>query len=118
MDAERSCVQRAVFRESFEKCPQTWIEERDIEQVSFEKATWIPLVAEKVALLHGRHGTLGRRKAYLALTQLSCRLTCRPSSGMWIGNLFLVAGPILFGQMTNASGLQVVTAKIRGISIP
>ena len=33
---------------AFEKCPQAWIEERDIEGLSFEKATWIPLFVEKV----------------------------------------------------------------------
>jgi hypothetical protein len=49
---------------AFEKCPQAWIEERDVEELSFEKATWIPLVVEKVELLQGRYGTLGHRKAY------------------------------------------------------
>lgn len=49
---------------AFEKCPQAWIEERDVEDLSFEKATWIPLVVEKVELLHARYGTLGHRKAY------------------------------------------------------
>jgi len=48
---------------AFEKCPQAWIEERDIEGRSFEKTTWIPLVAEEVELLRGRYGTLGHRKA-------------------------------------------------------
>jgi len=53
-----------------EKCPQTWIEQRDIEELSFEKATWIPLVLEKVDLSHGRFGIVGHRKAYRDIDSL------------------------------------------------
>ena len=53
-----------------EKCPQTWIEQRDIEELSFEKATWIPLVVEKVDLSHGRFGIVGHRKAYRDIESL------------------------------------------------
>src|SRR6266403_4520757 len=50
---------------AFEKCPQKWIEERDIERICFDKATWIPLQAEMVQFEHGRHGTIGHRYSYL-----------------------------------------------------
>jgi hypothetical protein len=49
---------------AFEKCPQAWIEERDMEELSFDKATWIPLVVEKLDVSHGRSGTVGHRRAY------------------------------------------------------
>ncbi len=49
---------------AFKKCPQTWIEERDIEGLSFEKATWIPLLVTKTELMHGEVGTVGHRRAY------------------------------------------------------
>ena len=31
--------------------PEVWIEEQDVENLSFEKATWIPLVVEETKLL-------------------------------------------------------------------
>jgi len=37
--------------QAFKKCPQAWIEMREIEELSFDKATWIPLAAQKVDLL-------------------------------------------------------------------
>jgi hypothetical protein len=49
---------------AFEKCPREWIVALDIEQLSFEKATWIPLLVQKVPVLYGRSGSAGYRKAY------------------------------------------------------
>ena len=56
--------------EIFEKCPQTWIEMQDIEALSFEQSTWIPLAAEKVFILHGKIGTSGFRKCYRNIESL------------------------------------------------
>jgi hypothetical protein len=49
---------------AFDKCPQEWIEARDIERSSIEKATWIPLLVQAAPIQHGRPGTVGHRKAY------------------------------------------------------
>ena len=49
---------------AFEKCPASWIEMQDIEAISFEKATWIPLLVEKNVIAHGQHGHVGHRKEY------------------------------------------------------
>src|SRR5438552_319392 len=51
-------------RAVFEKCPAPWIEMQDIEAISFEKATWIPLLVEKNVIAHGQHGQVGHRKEY------------------------------------------------------
>lgn len=51
-------------QQAFDKCPREWIEARDIERLSFEKATWIPLLVQEVQIQHGRPGTVGHRKAY------------------------------------------------------
>jgi hypothetical protein len=37
---------------------------RDIEELSFEKATWTPLAIEKAGILHGQYGTTGYRKSF------------------------------------------------------
>ena len=47
-----------------DKFPLEWIEGRDFERLSFEHATWIPLVLEKIDLRHGRFGTPGFREGY------------------------------------------------------
>ncbi len=41
-----------------------------MEELSFEKATWIPLVVEKVDLSQGRFGIVGHRKAYRDIDSL------------------------------------------------
>jgi hypothetical protein len=56
--------------QAFEKCPQTWIEMQDIEALSFEKTTWIPLAEQKEFLLHGKYGTPGFRKCYRNIESL------------------------------------------------
>src|SRR5579862_3075819 len=43
--------------------PVSWAEAVDVESVSFEKATWIPLYVAKTDLLHGEPGTVGHRKS-------------------------------------------------------
>ncbi len=48
----------------FEKCPLIWIEQRDIESLSFERVTWIPLIQSEVILEHGESGTIGFRREY------------------------------------------------------
>lgn len=47
-----------------EKCPQTWIEMKDIESLSFDRATWIPLSVEKIGVEVGQYGRAGYRKSY------------------------------------------------------
>lgn len=70
-DAPFSVNQNMAHTEpAFEKCPQVWIEERDVEELSFEKATWIPLVVEETKFLRGRHGTIGHRKDYLDIDSI------------------------------------------------
>ncbi len=51
-------------QKAFEKCPQEWIEARDIERRRFEQATWIPLLVQAAPIEYGRSGTVGHRKAY------------------------------------------------------
>jgi hypothetical protein len=46
------------------KFPLEWIEARDFERLSFERATWIPLVVQKKDLRRGRFGTPGFRDGY------------------------------------------------------
>jgi hypothetical protein len=43
---------------------------QDIEALSFEKATWIPLAAEKEFIVHGKFGTTGFRKCYRNIESL------------------------------------------------
>jgi hypothetical protein len=50
--------------EIFDKSPLKWIEERDLEELSFAKATWVPLTGCKVDVLHGKFGLVGYRKGY------------------------------------------------------
>jgi hypothetical protein len=42
---------------------------RDIEELSFEKATWTPLAIEKAGILHGQYGTTGYRNPFATLNQ-------------------------------------------------
>jgi hypothetical protein len=49
---------------AFEKCPLSWIEMKDTEALSFEKATWIPLLVQRNDLEHGRRGYTGHRNEY------------------------------------------------------
>ena len=65
----------------------------------------------------GQQENVGIGKPTGTLTRLLYRLTCKPNSRMWIGNLFLATGRILLGQMTNVFCLPVVTGKIHGFSI-
>ncbi len=46
------------------KCPSEWIEAHDFEDLSFEKATWIPLAMSKTDLEKERFGRVGHRRAY------------------------------------------------------
>lgn len=45
------------------KVPLEWIEARDFENLSFEKATWIPLAVSKIDLEMGKSGYIGHRRA-------------------------------------------------------
>jgi hypothetical protein len=47
----------------FEKAPVSWAEAHDIETLSFEKATWIPLYIAKTDILRGQFGRIGDREA-------------------------------------------------------
>src|SRR5262249_34868687 len=53
-------VQKLIY----DRFPLEWIEARDFEAFSFDRATWIPLVLEKNDVLHGRFGMPGYRKGY------------------------------------------------------
>ena len=66
-----------VQSQVFEKCPQTWVEMRDIEGLSFERTTWIPLAAQKEFILHGKFGTTGFRKCYRNIESLIVPLELR-----------------------------------------
>ena len=55
-----------------------WIEERDVESVSYEKATWIPLAIERTELLRGRSGHSGYRREYCDVACLIVPLDLRP----------------------------------------
>lgn len=46
----------------FAKCPLDWIEALDLEQLSFDKATWVPLVVSNTDLAHGEPGKVGYRR--------------------------------------------------------
>ena len=46
------------------KFPLEWIEARDFERMSFERATWIPLLVGKKDVRLGRFGTSGFRDGY------------------------------------------------------
>ena len=46
------------------KFPLEWIEARDFERMSFERATWIPLLVRKKDVRLGRFGTSGFRDGY------------------------------------------------------
>jgi hypothetical protein len=48
----------------FDKLPSEWIEARDVEHLSFDHSTWIPLVVQKTDVLRGKFGTPGYRKGY------------------------------------------------------
>lgn len=66
---------------AFEKCPQAWIEESDIEALSFDKATWIPLIAHQVDILEGKTGTSGHRKAYRNIDSIIVPLDLKDEFG-------------------------------------
>ena len=57
--------------------PLEWIEARDIEKLSFEKATWIPLAASKTEFEVGRSGFAGHRRAYRSVESLIIPLKLR-----------------------------------------
>jgi hypothetical protein len=61
-----------------DKFPVEWVEARDFERLSFERATWIPLVLEKDDILHGRFGTPGYRKAYRDIDSIIVPLDLKP----------------------------------------
>lgn len=46
------------------KFPLEWIEAQDVEKISFEKATWIPLSVSKTDLESGKSGHVGYRRQY------------------------------------------------------
>jgi hypothetical protein len=64
-------------QKAFDKSPQEWIEEQDIEKLSFEKATWIPLAVSKTELEHGKSGCAGHRRAYRNVESLIIPLNLR-----------------------------------------
>src|ERR1051325_7852910 len=55
---------------AFAKCPLEWIEAQDFENLSFEKATWIPLSVSKTDLESGRSGHIGCRRQYRSLESI------------------------------------------------
>ena len=48
----------------FSTFPLQWIECTDIERLSFDRATWIPILLEKDDVAHGEFGSPGYRKGY------------------------------------------------------
>jgi hypothetical protein len=62
---------------AFAKCPLEWIEARDFENLSFEKATWIPLAVSKTDLQKGRSGHIGHRRAYRSFEAIIVPLELR-----------------------------------------
>jgi hypothetical protein len=59
------------------KVPREWIEARDIENLSFEKATWIPLVISKTDFEKGRSGHVGYRRVYRSFESIIVPLGLR-----------------------------------------
>ncbi len=57
--------------------PLKWIECTDIERLSFDRATWIPLVIEKHDIRRGRHGMPGYRKGYRDFDSIIVPLSCK-----------------------------------------
>jgi hypothetical protein len=57
--------------------PASWVEARDVETFSFEKATWIPLYVAKDDLLHGKSGMVGHRKSARYYDSIIVPLTLR-----------------------------------------
>lgn len=62
---------------AFAKCPLQWIEARDFEQRSFEKATWIPLAMSQTDLETGTSGHVGYRRSYQNIETLIVPLNLR-----------------------------------------
>ena len=48
----------------YDSFPLEWIECTDIERLTFDRATWIPILLERHDVSRGRFGTAGHRKGY------------------------------------------------------
>lgn len=61
-----------------DKFPLEWIEARDFERLSFDHATWIPLLLERKDLRHSRFGTPGFRESYRDIDSIIVPLNLQP----------------------------------------
>jgi hypothetical protein len=50
--------------QAYSRFPLEWIEQADIERLTFDRATWIPILVERQDVKRGHFGTPGYRRGY------------------------------------------------------